>query len=258
MPRSGDIDNSYPEKLKTIGITLLEEFCGAKKHHKMKCDVCNYEWIATPISKLQNFKKWGRGGCPECTQKEQFQETRKQNIQIILDRGFEILSDYNGSRAMDREGTSTSITVKNKTCGHVFTTDAKNFIARNINCPTCNNAVKRAKFQQFNIDRSVEYMKTAELWDQYRHKVYMATRRTYYKYSSIINPNNLPRGLAGQEGAYHLDHKVPVRWCFEHYVPVNICAHVDNLQMLHWLENLETKDNIKEDVEIPPIFKPYI
>lgn len=85
----------------------------------------------------------------------------------------------------------------------------------------------------------------------------MTTRSTYHKHKATINPKTLLRGLAGQEGAYHLDHIVPVRWCFEHYIPIDVCAHYTNLQMLHWNDNVGSRDKIKEG-KVPLIFQPYI
>lgn len=241
------------QTLKSIGIQLLEPLKLVKSHHKMKCMTCSYEWIATPISKIQNYKKYQTNGCPSCLIKLKYQTNRNEALEKIEERNFTLLSDYNGNQQQN-----VKIKVRNNICNHEFEVLPKNLITRNVNCPICNKAEKIKRLNANSKARSVEWHKTADIWDQYRHKVYMATRSTYRKFSNIINPLNLPRGLAGQEGAYHLDHIVPVRYCFEHYIPVEVCAHYTNLQMLHWNDNIGSRDNLKEGIEIPPIFKPYI
>lgn len=257
MPKKGCYDNTYPNRLKSIGITLLDDYCGAKKHHMMQCDKCLYKWSATPISKLRNFKKFTSGGCPECTklQREQndYIPKRKAFIQNIVSRGFEILSEYD-----DMQPLNDKFTVRNIKCGHIFNTRTKNIISRNINCPICNTKRKREVFQQLNKDRQAEYQLTASDWNIYRHEVYQLTRETYKHNKQIINPNNLFRGRAGVDGAYHLDHLVPVRYCFDNNIPPKLCAHASNLQMLHWNDNIGFRDKLKSHLPIPTILQEYV
>jgi hypothetical protein len=82
------------------------------------------------------------------------------------------------------------------------------------------------------------------------------TEETYRNFKHIINPNNLPRGRAGVQGAYHLDHFVPTRYCFDNNIPPEVCADASNLQMLGWRENVGSRHNIKG--VIPPLFFKYI
>lgn len=249
------------EELKTNNkILIVEPYRGAKVHHKMRCMVCNHIWEATPISKSQTFKKYGVGGCPSCFEREKqkrFKDQRNVNIQKLEQR-FDIISKYDGRFVLDKSNLPVMVIVRNKQCGHTFTASAKNLIAKNTECGVCGPQKRILKATAWSKANSAEWQKTADIWDQYRHKVYMATRRTYHKYKDTINPNNLRRGKAGQKGAYHLDHIVPVRWCFEHYVPIEICADHTNLQMLHWNTNVGSRDRLKEGVEIPQIIREYI
>ncbi len=160
---------------------------------------------------------------------------RSQTIARLQER-FDILSEFDGSYV--RDNIPTSVIVRNRTCGHIFTSTAKNLLSRHVNCPACNKTVKRLKMQQFNIDRHNKFQETPNDWKAYKHKVYMLTRSSYRKFKQEINPNDLPLGLAGTKDAYHLDHKLSVRFCFEHYIPAAICGHKSNLQMLPWLENV--------------------
>jgi hypothetical protein len=102
-----------------------------------------------------------------------------------------------------------------------------------------------------------DYMAIAPEWNGYKRTVYVATGKTYRKHHKIINPEGLKRGLAGTVGAYHLDHIVPVRWCFDHGVPPELCAHHTNLQMLGWMDNVVARDHLKEDLNMPEILKEY-
>lgn len=253
-----NLNKAYPNKLLEIGIGLCEDYKGSSKHHLMKCVKCGHEWTATPKSKIANFKIHGRKGCPDCTGKERYDKARKVNIQKLKKRGIEILSDnYSGTQRIE-EGKYIKIKVKNTNCGHIFECSPANLLTRNVNCPICNAQRKREAFQQFNIDRQIEYQKTASAWNIYRHRVYQLTRQTYKEHLQTINPNNLMRGKAGVDGAYHLDHLVPVRYCFDNDIPSHICAHHTNLQMLHWNDNIGSRDKLKQNTPIPEILQEFI
>ena len=257
---NANLDNTYPDKLLDIGIKLMEEYKNSKQHHKMKCMECNHEWSATPKSKIANFKKHGYKGCPKCTDKFKYEKNRKENLEKIISNGFEILTEgFDGKRHLDYSiQTPPKIKVKNTTCGHVFECTPANLLSRHVNCPICNTQRKRESFQKINIDRQIEYRKTASEWDIYRHDVYQQTRQTYKEHHQTINPNNLMRGKAGVDGAYHLDHRVPVRYCFDHSIPIRLCAHHTNLQMLHWNDNVGSRDKLKTNIPIPQILQEFI
>lgn len=185
---------------------------------------------------------------------DRYTEKRRVFLRKIKERGFQILDvAYDGNQHQ-----MIKINVVNTTCGHQFQILPRNIIARNVTCPICNKMKKIKHLNANSKARSVEYHKTADLWNSYRHHVYMETRKSYRKHKDEINPNNLPSGRAGTEGAYHLDHIVPIRYCFEHYVPVKVCSHPTNLQMLNWRDNVGSRDRLKEGVVIPLIFKDHI
>ena len=254
MPRSGDIDGAYTQKMKDIGITLLEPYTGAKNHHMMRCDICSHKWSATPISKIHNYTKYGHNGCPECNQQRRnnrYTEKQQDFIQKITDRGFRILSEYDGNQHQMEK-----ITVMNKKCGHSFEVLPRNIISRNVNCPICNKDEKIKTLNASSHQRSLEWNETASTWKIYKSRVTKLTRLNYKKSKHQINPDGLPQGKAGVDGAYHLDHIVPIRYCFNHNIPYDICAHPDNLQMLGWRENVGSRDKLKTTV--PQIFKEYV
>jgi len=251
----------YTEQFVDIGIKLLEPYRGAKLHHRMQCVTCHHTWSATPISKVQNYKKWGKGGCPKCTERivvEKRDSNRRSSVQELAERGIVVVSDWNGQYVQNKPGESVPVlvTVRNETCGHTFTTSSKNLLTRGVSCPICARVRKNATITANSKQRSAEWQKTATEWKLYKSAVTKLTKQHYRLHSARINPNNLPTGRAGTEGAYHIDHIVPIRYCYNHDVPVEVCADPSNLQMLGWRENVGSRDNLKEF--IPPIFEQYI
>lgn len=73
---------------------------------------------------------------------------------------------------------------------------------------------------------------------QYKRKVHGLSDITYEENKQTLNPTNEVRGLAGLDGVYHLDHKVPIIQAFKEGWSPERCAEISNLQMLPWSENL--------------------
>jgi hypothetical protein len=71
----------------------------------------------------------------------------------------------------------------------------------------------------------------------YANRVRWKTVANYNKYIHIINPNGLPRGRCGVEGAYQIDHVVSIKECFDRGISVEEAAAVSNLAMLPWARN---------------------
>ncbi len=60
-------DETYPEKLRGIGLEIVGEYQGSKLHHNLKCLKCGNIHTATPISKLWCSKRHPDNyGCPDC------------------------------------------------------------------------------------------------------------------------------------------------------------------------------------------------
>lgn len=81
-------------------------------------------------------------------------------------------------------------------------------------------------------------------FENYTKKVRKITESTYRVYKEIINPLDLERGF----NLWHLDHKIPIMWCFKNDIDPMLVGSVNNLQMLTSLENLK-KSNKKFDKE---------
>jgi len=235
-------------------IKLLEPLKNVKLHHKMQCLVCQHEWSATPLSKHQTFKKHGVGGCPACniTRRQATYETsRSINLDRLMKRGIQVLTeDYDGRHTMDK------IQVRNIHCGHIFSASANNLIQAEVECGKCGPQKRVQQLTKWSKTNSARWQETASEWQKYKAEVSSITETTYKTHKKLINPTNLIRGKAGQDGAYHLDHIVPKRFCFDNNIPAEICAHHTNLQMIGWKENVGSRSHIKGTV--PPLFFQYI
>lgn len=127
---------SYEERLSQIGLTMIGKYTGAKNHHTLKCSVCEHQWSATPVSKMQAYKKTGKNGCPNCNEMEKASslgETRASFIRKIEARNITILTeDYDGSQT-----TTKKIKVRFNECGHDNEVAPGNIIHRNVKCIVC-------------------------------------------------------------------------------------------------------------------------
>jgi len=253
-------DNTYPNKLKKENkIILLEEYKGSNKHHKMQCLVCKHIWSATPKSKIQNKKKFGKNGCPNCKiieNEKEYKLTRTKNINMLKERGIVVLDDWDGRRHLKNENTYSKITVKNVNCGHIFDCSPTNLLTNGVVCAICGPQKRVEPLIQWSKENSKKWQETATEWEIYRNTVHSLTRLVYNENKQKINPKNLLRGKAGIEGAYHLDHIVPVRFCFDNNIPEELCASIINLQMVKWEDNINSKASIKGT--LPPLFLPYV
>lgn len=258
MPISGDVDQSYPNKLLNIGIRINEPFIGAKQHHRLKCELCSHEWVATPISKLQNYKKHGIKGCPECSNRIKYDGIRSTNIAKLTDRGLQVVSEWDGTTGAGKGSVPIDVTVKNTQCGHTFTSNSKNLLNRGVECPICAKQYKTNNINHWSELNSVRWRQTATEWQKYKSTVTKLSRQSYITNKHLINPDNLATGRAGTEGAHHIDHIVPIRYCYDHQIPEELCAHPTNLQMLGWLENVGSRDKLKPGLGIPEILQQYI
>lgn len=83
---------------------------------------------------------------------------------------------------------------------------------------------------------------------KYRNRLANLTEKVYSEFIDEINPNRYTRGLAGQEGAYHLDHIISARFGFDNNIPPEVLAEKENLQMLPWRDNITKGANVDEEI----------
>ena len=171
----------------------------------------------------------------------------------MQNKGYVLLEPFRGTSSRDLNGHTM---IKRVECGHEWKALLHQIAYLDVKCKICNNKHKRERFQFLNAERRCKYIETASEWNIFKTKVQILSKQTYRKHKHIINPNNVIRDRAGVDGAYHLDHIVPIRYCFEHNIPAEICADMSNLQMLQWRENISANKRLKPS--IPPIFYNYI
>jgi hypothetical protein len=142
------------------------------------------------------------------------------------------------------------------------------------NCPKCNNELGYAS--EFSFNRAIKqntvcnscaciiYKKSwtyvikeehvkkmaAKKAGYTTHEAYLAdldNRKKYYREVrkitrqqdiSLLENYDKLRGLCGVEGAYQLDHIIPVSAGYEQGLPAEKIGHISNLQIIPWKDNL--------------------
>lgn len=239
---------SFIESILKLKITSPE--LSSNVHQDIQCSICNDTFYATPKSKVANYRKHGAAGCPKCTQRFRYETNTKRNIKFLQEKfTFDIPNVWNNSLKLE---------VTNKDCGHTFTSRISNLLHIDVNCPVCNDNIKRQKCLEFNAQkfkRSLLYKKDFEL---YKSIVDNETKKTYRKCKTEINPNDYKRVLAkkGNVG-YHLDHIASKLYCFTNNIPPELCADKRNLRMIPWRDNV-VKHSIVNEEELPKFIREYL
>jgi len=147
-----------------------------------------------------------------------------------------------------KEGTvkKTTVFIDCETCGRIIkkVSSRKNMRYCSIKC-MFESEDHRKMLSSINRDymeteayRKAKTKPDTPEYRKYSNRVQTLTRKTYELYKEQINPNNLPRGVAGEKGCYHLDHKISVRYGFDNDIDPAIIADKNNLQMLPWRDNV--------------------
>ena len=111
-----------------------------------------------------------------------------------------------------------------------------------IPCAVCGGKERMKKaFDSYIEIHGIDY--DLNDFQDYSRKARGLSDQTYAIYQSIINPDNLTRGIVEN----HLDHKIPILWCFRNKIPPELAASVLNLQMLPYDENIRKLAKIPED-----------
>lgn len=65
---------------------------------------------------------------------------------------------------------------------------------------------------------------------------------------SVLENSDKLRGLCGVDGAYQLDHIIPIQYGFDNNIPPEIIGHIDNLQFIPWEENNAKRDKLLKEI----------
>lgn len=132
-------------------------------------------------------------------------------------------------------------------CGHEWEAPFTNILKQIKNaeakglrpaCGTCGPKHRFAKALEKYVDKyGVDYDLAA--FKDYSKKTRGLSEVTYKNNLALINPNAVTRG----RHEHHVDHIIPIIECFKRGWTPEQAAHISNLQMLHWKENL-TKGSV--------------
>ena len=229
--------SEYLKRLQDIGLEVNEPVKTSNDHHDITCLLCGNIFKATPKSKLQNFKKWGAKGCPDCTTKDRHVKQYELTIQTISNMGIELLEEYKGYNRTKHKMRNLNC------CGRIFWARPNNVVTGATVCPPCNDDRKRELMRQHNEARHQEALKNMEGFKAYTRRVRVLTEATYRENKDAINPDDFPRGRSGTEGAYHVDHIKSIYRSFHDGDEPEVCADINNLTMLPWLANVKKHKN---------------
>lgn len=172
----------------------------------------------------------------------------------LTDFGFEYISgDYITSHS--------KISVRNPRCGHTFDVQYNNLFTNPNYCPACGNAIKykklsarnklgcppkaKAKWDAYNEKQRLDAIarRQSPEWNDWQMYAYIARSKSfsnYTKHTDKIDPNRI------RSPEFHIDHIVPVSYCFKNNIPVELCYSVENLTMSSAKENCGRKDKLNE------------
>jgi hypothetical protein len=232
--KSANVDQIVKDLKDNNKIILLEQFKGLKIPQQLKCLVCDHEWKAAPGIKVAMFYKKEFRGCPKCQKTNVKRNARDLFLTKLNQTKMRVVDHYPDNIFPMKK----KVLFKNIECGHHFKIQPQNAL-RSSGCKVCGVAQRATQLHDHNV--KTRYEPLYERWDEwraYKSAVSKESEKSYKRFKDRINPNDHPRGLAGVEGAYQLDHIAPVSWCFEAGIPARICGHHTNLQILSWEENL--------------------
>jgi hypothetical protein len=84
----------------------------------------------------------------------------------------------------------------------------------------------------------------------YKERVRQLSSANLKTFPEAVNPKSHKIGPSGVQGHHHLDHCVPVSWCWNYLVPEVVAASVENLQVIPWRVNHARNTNFRPDMMI--------
>lgn len=78
-------------------------------------------------------------------------------------------------------------------------------------------------------------------WSHFSFLVRSSTLKNYRKHIDIIDPNRI------RSHYYHIDHIIPIGYCFKHNIPAELCSSVENLTMTEAKRNCGRRDGINDE-----------
>jgi len=204
------------------------------------------------------------GQCQDCRTKENRISKRQSEKEYLESVGYKVILP---DPILNHHLKPVYNLVRTE-CGHEYTATygniRKQIIMTGITpCSICGVETKRQKiidrnkqgcpekakeaFARYNAIRSQEALEryqSKEYLDfiEYTKYVRFLSDKTFCEHYYEINPHNLKRGKD-----YHLDHIVPIHYCFHNGILAEQCASKENLQLLSTIDNREKHHKLTEE-----------
>lgn len=119
-------------------------------------------------------------------------------------------------------------------------------LTHDILCSECSLKLRRINISKGLLRSSIERngVDYKSNYTRYRSQVYKYTYKNKPKYKKWDNFDKI--GLCGVDGAYQLDHIIPIKFGFDNNICPWVIGHIDNLQIIPWMDNLIKGDKYGE------------
>lgn len=240
--------NYYNYLCNEIKLQPLDEHLSSNIKQDIKCLLCDNVFNAIPKGKVMNYRKFNTPGCYKCTIKIKYKNDIDRIHKQLKDMGYILHEEYKNNK--------TKILISNTNCcNRPYKTRVDFVLQGNSICRPCNDDVKRKRFEEANEKRYRDAAKRLKGCDLYRLTVRYLSEKNYRANITTINPDNKIRRRSGTKGV-HLDHIVPIVYCFRNNIPPEICAHPDNLRIINSKWNAKKWSKLPK--KFPDIFKSFI
>lgn len=265
------ISKYYPEIIENVSqIEFVEDF-----NQKVYCFLKNITEL--PFCKncqknkvqFENFSKGYREFCSiKCSSNSEEKKDRIKNTNLEK-YGYENISSVTRDKALDtmieKYGSHISLTESYK-MKYKNTSIERYGVEHPFQCSVVKNKIVDSLLKNYgttNALKNPEILKKSldtrqkngfifkwseedlKKYENYRRKVTYLSEKSYQRYKSEINPNNLDRGHL----TYHLDHIYPVILGFINQIDVELISHHKNLQILPHEENRAKNDKTELSLE---------
>jgi hypothetical protein len=243
------VENRHPDLYAIVNAYDGETF--AQKAYNYVHDTDPSKHSCETCGVVVGFVKFPIGYRRFCTSKCMMQHTKRavtipQQLQKLKSMGIELLSEPSVADWSNKK----KYTFKNAECGHTFDANFCNVINGKTMCSVCGPTKRIAAASRAYMEKFGRTDWDMAKYKDYRLLVNKLTRRTYIKNRYIINPDGLKIGRAGVLDAHHIDHIVPVIHCYLNDVAPEVCASLENIQLLPWLDNLSKHDELTDQASL--------
>ncbi len=97
---------------------------------------------------------------------------------------------------------------------------------------------------ELNREKNIQYTS----FKRYKEAAYRLAEKVYNENIDVLNPEGYIRGKQKlNNDNYHLDHIIPITICWEEGISIEKCSSIENLQLIHWRENISKNCRLKDE-----------